>query len=310
MNLYKLFFLGLFLLFSQIVMSQENGQLQAKENTIIETIPFVLTDHNNISIKAILNKKDTLDLMFHTAVGSVSLIKDVTKELTSINWSEPNKAESWGGGENTSRSSENNVLKIGESEWDDITLWDCEHSGPLTDGKFGLNLFEGKIIEINFDQNVVVIHKSLPVKSVKYEKLKLDYDDGFMFISGISISGDNAFTNKYLIHSGYAGSVLYDDEFVKSSKIGEQLEIIDEKELKDSYGNVLKVKKAVLPSFKIGEMEFNDMPVGFFEGAIGRQKMSVLGGDILKRFNMIIDAEMEYIYIKPNGLNNLPYSKV
>jgi hypothetical protein len=35
---------------------------------------------------------------------------------------------------------------------------------------------------------------------------------------------------------------LFDDKFVIESKIGEQIRIIDEKELKDSHGNVLKTK--------------------------------------------------------------------
>ena len=34
-----------------------------------DTIPFVLTDANNISIQSILNETDTLNLMFHTAAG-------------------------------------------------------------------------------------------------------------------------------------------------------------------------------------------------------------------------------------------------
>ena len=46
----------------------------------------------------------------------------------------------------------------------------------------------------------------------------------------------------------------------------------------------------------------DDITVGFFSGAIGRQKMSVLGGNVLKRFNILIDSEREHIYLKSNGL--------
>jgi len=48
-----------------------------------------------------------------------------------------------------------------------------------------------------------------------------------------------------------------------------------------------------------------DIPVGFFEGSMGRQKMSVIGGEILKRFNLIIDSNRKYIYIKPNGYSEI-----
>ncbi len=77
--------------------------------------------------------------------------------------------------------------------------------------------------------------------------------------------------------------------------------------MKDSYGNILKTKKAIMPLVKIGNEQLTDVPVGFFEGAIGRQKMSILGGDILKRFNWIIDAERKFIYLKANRLTATDY---
>jgi hypothetical protein len=35
--------------------------------------------------------------------------------------------------------------------------------------------------------------------------------------------------------------------------------------------------------------------------------MSILGGDVPKRFNFIIDPRREYIYLKPNHLANTAY---
>jgi len=43
---------------------------------------------------------------------------------------------------------------------------------------------------------------------------------------------------------------------------------------------------------------------------IGRQKMSILGGDVIKRFNIIIDAKRNYIYLKKNKLSKQPYTDV
>ncbi|HEX9003024.1 MAG TPA: hypothetical protein VGB07_24155 [Blastocatellia bacterium] len=38
---------------------------------------------------------------------------------------------------------------------------------------------------------------------------------------------------------------------------------------------------------------------GFFSGAIGAQKMSVLGGEVLKQFNLIFDIADNHLYIAP-----------
>ena len=80
--------------------------------------------------------------------------------------------------------------------------------------------------------------------------------------------------------------------------------------MKDSYGNVIKVQKALLPVFNIGNIILKDVHVGFFGGAIGRQKISVVGGDVLKRFNWVFDAKREFVYIKTNKLKNLKYTNV
>ena len=60
------------------------GQKSGQSKVIADTIPFRLTDHNNISIIAILNDADTLDLMFHTAANGVTLIQEVAENLKTI----------------------------------------------------------------------------------------------------------------------------------------------------------------------------------------------------------------------------------
>jgi hypothetical protein len=270
-------------------------------------IPFTLTSYNNLSVEAILNKKDTVHLMFHTASNSVDLTEETTGKLKSLNFEGADSVKSWGGPGNVSRFSKSNSLQIGELNWENIPIWEDKNSGRGTDGKFGTELFKDKVIEIDFDKKVIVVRTSLPEKAKKYRKLKLLYENHEMFIEAICKIGGSVFKNKFLLHSGYSGAVLFDDKFADETKIGEKLKIIDEKELKDSFGHVLKTKKAILPTLIIGNEKLSDVPVGFFQGAIGRQKMSIIGGDILKRFNIIIDAQREYIYLKADKLKRAAY---
>lgn len=299
----KLLLLVSLLFVSQLVVGQGNARPAAAQT---DTIPFELTQHNNIAIKAVINEADTVKLMFHTAANGVTLIKEATEKMTNIKWSQAESVKSWGG-ENEARYSEDNTLQIGAFRWDSLLIFENTNSGPTTDGKFGPNLFAGKAIEINFEESILLIHQRLPDKIAACEKVALRFENDLMFIEGTSSIGGKEFPNLFLVHSGYGGTILYDDKFVSDSKIGEQIEITEEQELKDSYGNVLKTKKGNLPKFSLGETTFEAIPVGFFEGAIGRQKMSVIGGNLLKRFNLIIDANRTYVYLKPNRLKALPY---
>jgi hypothetical protein len=267
------------------------------------TIPFELTDHNNLSLQAVLNGKDTLQLMFHTAEGSsVDLTKEATKRVTSLRFDGADTIGSWGGGENITRFSRNNTLEIGGLHRDSLTIWEDLNSGQHTDGKFGPGLFAGKVIQIDFDQKRMTLRSTLPDSIGQYEKLRLVREHAMLFVEAVAEIDGVAVPNRFLIHSGYFGALLLDDSFVQNNHIDERLRVIDEKELKDSFGHVIKTKKAILPALRLGQEVLTDVPVGFFSGTIGRQKMSIIGGDVLKRFNIIIDARREYIYLKPNGL--------
>lgn len=284
------------------------GANKADGPTKDQVIPFQLTDYNNLSVQAILNDKDTVQLMFHTAANAVTLTEESMKKVKSLSFAGADTVKSWGGGNNVSRFSKSNVLKIGGLQWQNVPIWENKNSGPQTDGKFGIDLFAHKVIELDFDKNRMVIYSELPAKTKKYQKEKLLFENDMMFLEGNCLIGNSLVSNKFLIHSGYSGGILFDDTFAGNNKLDEKLTITAEKELKDSFGNVLKTKKAIVPKFMLGNEVLQEVPVGFFSGALGRQKMSVIGGDILKRFNVIIDSQREHIYLKANSLKNTSYT--
>lgn len=285
------------------------GQQKALPAAKKVLIPFQLTTYNNMSVQAILNSRDTVQLMFHTAANALTITQEAVKRLTTVQFDNTTDSiKSWGGQANTSRLSKDNLLQLAGLQWQHVPVWENVNSGQGTDGKFGIDLFENSVIEIDFDRRVIVIHASLPRKVKKYEQLPLIFENGNMFVEAVCVIGGQPVKNRFLIHSGYAGALLLDDQFVKDNATGEKLTVTGEKILKDSFGNIVKTKKAILPALQIGKTQLTMVPVGFFEGAIGRQKMSILGGDVLKRFNIIIDAQRKYIYLQPGSLKSANYT--
>lgn len=294
-------------LFLLIVSSGSFGQ----KLTHSVSIPFTLTIYNNISIKAVLNEIDTVNLMFHTAANSMTLTEEAVSKLSSLRFtSNTDSIKSWGGQANSSRLSVNNRLSIGKLNFDSIAIWENVNSGQFTDGKFGLNLFEGWNVEINFDLRLINLAKKIRKKKLKdYSECVVINEDGLLFLEASCKVNDSIYTNRFLIHSGYAGALLLDDQFATDHQLGKILRITGENSLTDSYGNIVKTKQAILPVLQIQVLSLTELPVGFFEGSIGRQTMSVLGGDVLKRFNIIIAADRRKIYLKPNTLFETAYRK-
>lgn len=265
--------------------------------------PFRLTADNNLVVRAVLNRVDTVNLMLHTAASAIAITEEAAARLKSLRFTAADSSvKSWGGDKNISRFSAGNTLQLGSLKWDNLPLWEDKQSGPGTDGKIGLDLFENKVVELDFDRGELVVYDRLPEKAKGYTRMPLRKDGTMLFLEAFCDDGSKTYSNSFLIHSGYAGAVLLDDLFVRKTGIAGKLKVLSEQKLTDAYGHVLKVKKAVLPELNIGGMKLRQVPAGFFEGAIGRQQMSIIGGDVLKRFHIIIDAERAYIYLKPDSL--------
>ncbi len=303
----KLIFLGLLAFFFMAVPAQIKP-INTKDKY---SIPFHLTSYNNILITSVLNNQDTVNLMLHTATSDVTITEEALAKLKNIKFDGTvDSVKSWGGNGNSSDFSKNNSLKIANMSWDSVTIWKDKNSGQESAGKFGLNLFENKILALDFDKHLLTITTKFPSGIKAYQKFQLIKKNDNLFIQATCETSKDTFANNFLIHSGYLGDVLLDDKFVSENNLAQQIPITGEKKLKDAFGNVLTTKRGILPSFKIGKFLLANVPVGFFEGAIGRQKISIIGGDILKRFNWIIDAKREYIYLKPNNLFKTNFANI
>jgi len=277
----------------------KNETNKALTNTNHNTIDFELTKANNISVKSILNDSDTLDLMFHLAVDDITIIEDSLHKVPSVIFGDTIDIKSWGG---TSESlfSTNNKFKIGDIEYNDANVFVSKHSGHFTDGKFGINFFSSKILNIDFDKSKLLVLDSLPNNINTYKKSKLKIENGKMFVES-EISIDNIKHKKWLLlHSGYSKNILLDDKFVAENNLNQKLKTISESELKDSYGNILKTKEVKLEKISINDISLINQNVGIFEGEISNQSMSIIGCGILKKFNILIDYQEQNLYLKKN----------
>lgn len=271
-----------------------------------DTIPFELTSYNNLLIKSVFNKVDTLSLMFHLGTNGVSLTSEGLDKTSGIKVDKSANVNSWGGSREAGYST-NNYLEIQNFSWDSIGITESRRSGHFSDGKIGFNFWLDKVMEIDFDASQIMIYDSLNTKPVDFNAMEVQFKDGMMFIDGAISIGDSVFQNSFLIHSGYSGVAMLDDAFVEQHRINEKLETIKESTLQDSNGNSLITKTVLTPKFSIGGFDLTDVPIGTFAGQIKRQSMSILGGDLLKRFHIIFDFPNEKLYLRPSEKKAEPY---
>ncbi|MDH0660021.1 hypothetical protein [Empedobacter sp. GD03865] len=296
----KIIFSLLFTIISIVIFGQN----------IVKEIPFRLTKYNNILVPVIINQKDTVQLMLHTGSDYITIIDDSYKKMKSISISDTlNNVTSWAGYSDM-KMSQSNVIKFGNEEFSKIPIFIDKQSGHESDGKIGLKFFEGKYFEINFDENKLYVYDKAPTKLKKYTKLNSRYSQETLYIKAFPFIDKKPIETEFMIHTGFSGALMISDDFVKEYKLLEKFEIIGESKLNDAAGNVILSKKSILPNFELANQTFKNVPMSFFDSTIKIQHKNIMGGDLIKRFNLILNPEKDILYVKKSKYYKDEYFKL
>ena len=296
----KIIFSLLFTIISIVIFGQN----------IVKEIPFRLTKYNNILVPVIINQKDTVQLMLHTGSDYITIIEDSYKKMKSISISDTlNNVTSWAGYSDM-KMSQSNVIKFGNEEFSKIPIFIDKQSGHESDGKVGLKFFEGKYLEINFDENKLYVYDKAPTKLKKYTKLNSRYSQETLYIKAFPFIDKKPIETEFMIHTGFSGALMISDDFAKENKLLEKFEIIGESKLNDAAGNVILSKKSILPNFELANQTFKNVPMSFFDSTIKIQHKNIMGGDLIKRFNLILNPEKDILYVKKSKYYKDEYFKL
>ncbi|PKF73833.1 hypothetical protein [Chryseobacterium sp. PMSZPI] len=262
-----------------------------------QIIPFRITKHNNIIVKTLVNKKDSLDLMFQIAMKEGAISPEHKQKADHIIF-------------NKDETSDHNTVDIGKLSFKEVQFLDNQLTGQEADGKIGTVLFDGKSFKIDYDHNQFVMYDKLPdLKGYQPIPVLWKQDTFYLMVDNV-IDGKKQQEGYFALQSGYSGGILYSNDFAEEKELEKKLKIIGEKTLKNSKGQSLITKQGILPFFKLGDFVFKDMSVGFFSGELKTQNVSYFGADMLRRFIWIFDAERKTAYIKPSKYFSEPYYKI
>ncbi len=269
-----------------------------------EVWPFVLSPYNNIIFKTVLNGRDTLDLKFDSGAAGLLLTHDAIREKTDLL------------NDGTESTPTRNYvplkapasLQIGEMLWDSLEVWPVRLSGQGSDGRFGWDLFKDKVMVIDYDNNEMSILDSLP-DTAGYEALKLEVvSHGLCFHGKIHGEGFES-EGRFLFDTGYQKALLLDSNIQKEEAFVQSLELLSESELRNGAGDVFLTRIVKLPGLSLGDADMSDIPTQLFTAPNPAGfETHILGNELLKRFNTIVDLRNMMIYLKKSSRFDVAYS--
>lgn len=262
------------------------------QNKVNDTIPLVINEHNTIYVKAVFNKLDTLNLNFDTGTSELVLTNETLK----------NKLKAAPKLYHTLYN-----LNIGKSDYQ-TKVYDAQLAGHGTDGRFGWDFFNGQIVELNYDKNILVVGDKIPddvVNDPAYTKLNIHFFNNVFSVESTLIQNGVESKGAFLFDTGYQRTAMLDDDLMKENNFPfGQMEEIKKVTMKGAQGNEIPVITSNLERLKIGDYELENVPV---QQVTSHKPMKgvnihILGNEVLKRFNTFFDFQNNVIYMKPNKL--------
>jgi len=276
--------------YTQIASAIPPESLVKNRDARSDTIPFSLSSYNAIQVKGIINDTAEVNLHFDISSFDFHLTRDVIQKR----------------GLNTVLK-----LQIGSRVWAKPPVMPTGLTAREMDGRIGWNVFEGQIVEIDYDQHLLMIRPKLPKSLKGYVRSKMRFIRSYVVVKGSIGKDGHEYTSDFLLDTGADQAMFLDSGWAGKQNFATNLPVIRTSVLKDAGGRKYEIKIVRSPLLKLNGFALTDIPTSIFgsKNPVGFE-VNYLGNDLLKRFNMILDFRKDNFYLKPNALMGLKYKDI
>ena len=266
-----------------------------------DTIPFTLGDNDKIYVKGRLNGGPLLDLQVDLGAGG-SIIKKASVPKGMMTFDGTITLHN-SDGTNMVPSSSRNHLEVAGLGWEAVPFAVGDNMTHREDGLIGNSLFVDRILEIDYDRMVLVVRDAMPELHDAWRREGVILDGGVVpYVSGTLSIGEVTRAGWFLMDTGAYTSILQSNRLSAVSKFGNEM-----RSLLGPLGGRVAGPIIGVAGQTLFHTNYSVRAVTGDETALG-----VLGGDVLKRFNIVLDNRQGVVYFRPNGhfSRSVPESRV
>lgn len=265
------------------------------EKSLPDTIPFTLHG-SRIYLQGMLNEKHPVNIQFDLGAGTSAVNKSSADKISLLFSGTISVSNTQG--INKSRTSSGNKLSIGNLIWQNISLAEVGNMKIEEDLIIGNSFFSDKIVEIDYDKNILIIYNELPAKSKQFRKQPVFYEQHRPKFEVMFKQNGKTYSFWALFDTGREGTMLIGEDFTGNGNNWTEL-----KELQ-----MIKNRKIVRLDAIIGGKVFKDIVTNAADPAKPSGRPTLFGNQILSQFNVILDNRSGVLYLTPNSRTNQPYS--
>ncbi len=304
------------LLLLTLCFAKSHGQAAPeKPARLITKMPFRQLTGGVVLLKARFGAfADTLNFILDTGSGGISL-DSVTAAYFGVQPQPSNRTIRGIGGIKNVSFLYNQVLHFNNLTVDSLNFHINDYEvltavyGEKIDGIIGYSLLSRYIIKLNYDSSLMEIWTP---GSMKYPR------GGFLFTPYITtlpvhaarVKDAETVSSRFLYDIGAGLCVMLSSEFVKDSALLQKNRKLYVKQA-EGLGGKIDMHITAVKEFKLGPYRFKNVPVYVFDDVYNITSYPYLGGiignDLLRRFNAILNYEKRHFYLVPNTHYDDPF---
>lgn len=258
---------------------------------------------------------DSLNFIFDTGCGGVSL-----DSTTAVRYHLKPRASSLFirgiGGELPQRLLEGRSLSVGGITLDSLTMqvndYDLLSSvyGIKVDGIAGYSFYSRYVVRIDYDSSMMYIYTKGPVKYPKGGYLLHPRLFGLPMLEG-RLADARDISDRFYFDTGAGLCLLFSSSFTSDSAVFAPRRKKPLPSQGAGLGGKAEMQLTTLRNFSLGPFHFRKIPTYIFNDDYDVTSYPQLGGlignDLLRRFNLIVNYAHSEIYILPNSSYNQPF---
>ncbi|MBB1283183.1 aspartyl protease family protein [Flavisolibacter sp. BT320] len=175
--------------------------------------------------------------------------------------------------------------------------------GERIDGIIGYSVFSRYIVKVNYDSTQVEFWTKGPIKYPRGGHL-LRPAIASLPVHSARAKDENLIETRFLIDLGAGLNVLFSRDFIEDSSLLRKNRKLYVKEA-EGLGGKVDMHLTVMKEFKLGPYKFRNVPINVFDDDYNVTSYPHLGGlignDLLRRFNVIINYGQKEIHLLPNS---------
>jgi predicted aspartyl protease len=289
------------------VSAQKNSN--SASSKLISEVPFTTFTGGVVVIRAQLaGYPDTLNFIMDTGSAGISLDSTTCIRLN-ITPVVTDKLIMGIGGVRQLRYVYNRSLLIGNIKVDSLNFHVSDYDilssvyGDRIDGIIGFSFYSRYIVKFDYDSNQMYIYSR---GNFKYPK------GGFILkpvlvnlpVEGATIRDIREVSSRFYFDTGAGLCLLLNSDFVRDSSI-----INPEKKplptQAQGMGGKANMQVTTVKELKIGPYRFHNVPTHIFDDEYNVTSYpylsGLIGNDVLRRFNLILNYEKRIFYLTPNS---------